>query len=250
MAAAKNRYLSDDHEDFTVSDRDALISVLQGLARKNVVLSGAFNSGADLLLTAVLDVDPKENVVYLDVNANEERNQLFLQSKRVIFFSFFDGVKVQWASTAIESGEYEGRKAFLISIPEKLQRVQRRGAFRINTPITNPAICTIPLASGEEVTLPLVDICVEGIGVILPSTPVPEIQKYAEFKKCRIEHEDLGVVEATLVVQSIWEVTLKNGSKSPRAGLEFVDIRAGTQSVIQRYVYKLERIVIATSKEK
>ena len=155
---------------------------------------------------------------------------------------------MQWASSAVESAEFEGRRAFRVAIPEKLQRIQRRGSYRVNTPITNPVMCWVPIRPDHEVDLPLVDICVEGIGVILPSTPEPAIQKYAEFKNCRIEHPDLGVVVVTLIVQNVWEVTLKNGSKSPRAGLEFVDIQAGTESIIQRFVYKMERILIATSK--
>ena len=63
MNAAKNRYVSDDHEDFTVDDRDAIVTILRGLTRKGVVLSGAFNAGMDVLLTAVLDVEPKEDVI-------------------------------------------------------------------------------------------------------------------------------------------------------------------------------------------
>ena len=96
--------------------------------------------------------------------------------------------------------------------------------------------------------MPLVDICAEGIGVILPSGPEPEFEKYAEFKKCTLEHEDLGVVEVDLVFKTFWEVTLVNGTKSQRAGLEFDDIPTRIQSIIQRYVYKLERLLIATSK--
>jgi c-di-GMP-binding flagellar brake protein YcgR len=36
-------------------------------------------------------------------------------------------------------------------------------------------------------------------------------------------------------------VTLRNGNKSLRAGCQFIDMRPNIQSMIQRYIIKLER---------
>lgn len=243
---AINKYMSDDHEDFTVSDRDAIANLLRGLARRNVTLSGTFNSGLDVLLTGVLGVDAQAGVAYLDVNANEERNQAFLKSPRVVFFAFADGAKIQWSSQEIERAEFEGGPAFRIPLPARLQRIQRRSAFRVGTPITHPVLCHIPVAPGREIALPLVDICVEGIGVALPAEPEPAIEKNARFRNCRLDHADLKIAGLTLSVQNIWDVTLKNGHVIQHAGLGFVDIAQRDQPVIQRYVFKLERQKIAT----
>lgn len=238
---ATNKYMSDDHEDFTVADREAIGNILRGLARQNITLSGTFNAGLDVLLTGVLGVDSRAGVVYLDVNANEERNQEFLKSPRIVFFAFADGAKIQWSSFAIERTQFEGGPAFRIPLPEKLQRIQRRSAFRVGTPITHPVICHIPVAPDREIALPLVDICVEGVGVALPAEPEPAIEKNARFKGCRLEHADLKIAGLTLSVQNIWDVTLKNGHVIQHAGLEFVDIGQRDQPAIQRYVFKLER---------
>jgi flagellar brake protein len=241
-------YVSDNDDEFAIYNRDDIVMILQGLAQKHVPLSATFNAGMEVLLTEVLDVDGKAGAVYLDVNSNEEFNQDLLQSKRITFNAFFSGAKVMWTSTAVQSAEYEGRKAFRLVLPDRVQRIQRRGSFRVNTPIINPVICQIPISKTETLTAPLFDICVEGIGLVLPSPPEPAIQKFAEFKNCKIEHPDLGVIVVTLYVKSIWEITLKNGNKAQRAGLEFADISTGTQSVIQRFVHKMERQLIATSK--
>lgn len=241
---ARNKYLSDDHSDFTVSGRESIIFILNELARKNVPLSGVFNQGREVLLTGVLGVDTKKNTVYLDVNANEERNQQFLMSPRVIFHATDAGAKIQWACQSIESTAYGGYKAFRIQIPETLQRIQRRNVFRISTPIIHPVICHIPLTPEREIALPLVDICIEGIGVTLPSPQEPAIERNAQFKNCRLEHEHLAVAELTLSVQNLWDVTHLNGTTSRHAGMEFVDIRPKDQSAIQRFVYQLERLKI------
>ena len=250
MAVDKNSYLPKHQEKFTVHAHDAIVMILLGLARKNVNLSVEFNSGADLLLSVVLDVDPENDVVYFDVSANEKLNHRLLFSREANFLAIYDGAVVQWASTGVSSDEIDGRRAFRVTIPKKLHYVQRRDSYRVDTPIANPVICLMPMTDGREVSLRLVDICVGGISVILPSDPEPAIKESAEFQNCRITHHDLGIVTVTLIARSFWEVTLKNGNKSRRAGLEFVDLRAETQSMIQRFVYRLERRLIATTKVK
>lgn len=248
MATAKNRYLSDDHSDFTVDGRDAIVHLLRSMVGRDIVLCGAFNGGREVLLTAVLEVDPGQGIVYLDINANEERNQLFRASTRVVFFANFDGARVQWASSAIADDQYDGRQAFRIEIPETLQRIQRRTSYRVNTPVTDPVMCRVPIAEGE-VELRLVDISVEGVGVLLPSSVEHAIRKGAMFERCRLEHPELGSVMIAVTVQNVWETELKNGTKSPRAGLEFLSIETGGQAKIQRFVYKMERLLHDTSKE-
>jgi c-di-GMP-binding flagellar brake protein YcgR len=249
MATAKNRYMSDDHEDFTVDGRDAVVHVLRGMVRKDIVLSGAFNGGREVLLTAVLEVDTELGVVYLDINANEERNQLIRQTKRIIFFANFDGAKVQWASSSIDDDIFDGRKAFRIEIPEKLQRIQRRTSYRVNTPVTNPVTCRIRTAEDRDIQLRLVDISVDGIGVIVPGSFKEDIQKNMEFRNCTIEHSELGTVTVALSVQSLWEVDTRNGDKSQRAGLEFASFQGRAQSNIQRFIFKMEQLLRDTSKE-
>ncbi len=68
------------------------------------------------------------------------------------------------------------------------------------------------------------------------------------FRDCTIEHPDLGLLEVSLFVKSIWEITLANGSKALRAGLEFTHPDPKVQAKIQKFVYKLERHMIANQK--
>lgn len=243
--ATKNSVASIDDEDFTVADRDEIVRLLSGLARNKVTLSAVFNSGKDILLTAVLEVDAAQDTILLDTSANSMSNEQLLHSQRTIFHSFSEGVKIQWVSSSIGSASYEGNKAFRITIPEKMQRIQRRGFYRVNTPIINPLLCQVTLAPDRVVDLVLVDICAEGIGVILPGDTV--LERGAQFADCKLHLPEIGTVEVALFVRSTWEVVLKNGSKSPRAGLEFAAIRPATQARIQRYINKLERSRIAAA---
>ena len=241
---SKNNVHSDDDKKFTVTDHTEIIRILRGLARGLDTVSAIYHGGSDIMLTAVLDIDPQQNIVYLDTNVSEATNNRLRASKRTIFVSVTDGVKVQWVSTEINFTEFEGRGAFSIAIPETLQRVQRRGLFRINTPLINPLMCKIQITENLTVDVALVDICAEGIGILLPDPLVTELERGARFEQCSINFPEIGVVPMTLIVQSVWEITLKNGSLSRRAGLEFADMRSSSQSKVQRYINTLQRIRI------
>lgn len=241
--------MEEDDDEFTVRNRDDIIGILRDLARRFATLSAVFNHGNDILLTEVLDVDPEQNVAFIDTNVNAESNNGLLASTRTIFVAVDSTATVRWVSEHVLDGKFEGRRAFKIAIPASLRRIQRRGVFRVATPITNPVMCRVPLLKGKFVDLVLVDICIEGVGVILPTREFAELDRGAQLKNCTIALPEIGVIDVTLIVKSVWEVVLKNGSKSKRAGLEFVGIKPGVQSMVQRYVHRLDCLRIATMKD-
>ncbi len=242
MAEEKKHEIdTDDAEKFIVKSRVEILRILRKLAHEMDIVSAVFHGGKDVLITAVLGIDPEVDVIYLDTNASSVYNDPLLSSKRTIFVCAKDGVKVQWISTEVEMVEYQGREAFRVAIPETLKHVQKRGLFRIDTPVIDPVMCKIQIEEENSVQVPLVDICAEGIGVILPEPPVEEIQKGAIFENCALILPEIGVVPVTLIVMGVWKATLKNWEVSHRAGLEFVDIRSGIQSRVQRYINLLQR---------
>ncbi|MCG2586873.1 flagellar brake protein [Massilia sp. TS11] len=241
-------YVSDNDEEFSVYDEDVIAMNLLNLAKRATPLNATFNGGSDVLVTVVLDVDRRAGQMYLDINANDMFNQQLLASRRVMYHALHDGVKLLWHGNSVVMDDYEGQRAFRIPLPDRLQRIQRRGAYRVKTPITNPVLCKIQIDATREVTMPLFDICVEGVGVVVPQPVDPAIQKMVLFKNCKLSHEELGEVEVTVLVKALWEVTRHNGTKVQHAGLEFVNIPLQRQTQIQRFVHKLERQMIATMK--
>jgi flagellar brake protein len=241
---------SDDDKKFIVNNRKEILRILRGLAQDMATVSAVFSAGKDILLTAVVAVDPESDVIYLDTNSNNIYNDPLIRSKRTIFVSVRDGARIQWISTEVGMAEYDGREAFRVPIPETLRHVQKRGLFRIETPRISPVMCTIPLTPEVAIKVPLVDICAEGIGVTLPENAADEIEKGATFENCSLDLPEVGIVPVNLVVTGVWEITLKNGAKSRRAGFGFVDAKSATQSRVQRYINVLQRNRITNKTER
>lgn len=241
--------LTADSDDtrFLVHHRLEIARILRGLAQRNEMVSAFFNGGKELLLTSILAVDPDKNSVLLDYGSNEVLNQHILAAEKIIFVTSLDSVKVQFVTTHIETARFEGRDAFRIALPQQVLQLQRREYYRLTTPIISPLKCQVPLPDGRSVEVPLSDIGAGGIGIIIGSPPGTTLKSGEVFPGCRISLPGVGILEATLRIQSTFEVTLKNGNKVLRSGCQFVDMRPAMQSLIQRYIIKLERERIASS---
>ncbi len=236
-----------DDSRFLVHHPVEILRILRGLAHRNEMVSAFFNGGKDLLLTSILDVDASSHSVLLDYGSNEALNQRILASEKIIFVTALDSVKIQFVTNRITTDRFEGRPAFRIGVPEQVLQLQRREYYRLTTPIVNPLKCVIPLGEGAFEEVALADISAGGIGIVIGNPAGFQFEPGQIYPGCRIILPAIGTLEATLRIQSIFEVTMKNGHKTLRGGCQFLDLRPAMQSLIQRYIIKLERERIANA---
>lgn len=230
----------DDFSKFSVNWKKEIVFILRAIMEKNELLSAHFDHGRNFILTSILDVDADDEELILDVGSDDALNSRILGSDRIVFVTSHDKVKVQFSASRIEKTRFEGRDAFRVALPESLIKLQRREYFRVTTPIANPLKCIVPIDKERRVGMVVVDISIGGIGVVLPHTETA-IEKGMTFQGCHLELPDIGNISATLIIRSVFETTLRNGQPSKRAGCEFVDLSANMQSMIQRYIIKIER---------
>ncbi len=236
-----------DDSRYLVHSHLEIVRTFRGLINRNELVSAFFNAGNELLLTSILAVDADAKTIMLDYGSNSTVNERILKSEKIIFVTSLDSVKVQWVSNHVDSDTFEERNAFRIAIPPQILRLQRREYYRLTTPVINPLKCKILTAEGDTFEVALADISAGGIGVIVAQPVDVKFEVGAIFPGCRVELPGVGTAEFTLSIQSLWEVTMKNGNKSLRAGCQFIDMRPGMQAMIQRYIIKLERERIANA---
>lgn len=238
---------STDDSRFLVTNRLEITRILRGLIQRTEMVSAFFNSGNDLLLTSVLDVNPEEGTVVLDCGSNSDLNQRIQRADKIIFVTALDRVKVQFNSLGVEPATFEGKPAFIIPLPAQVLRLQRREYYRLTTPIINPLICKVSLDGGETAEFPIIDISAGGVGIILGNSAELPLSVGSTYPGCRITLPGVGQLELTLSIQSLFEVTMKNGGKSLRSGCQFVNLHPSMETLIQRYIVKLERERINTA---
>jgi c-di-GMP-binding flagellar brake protein YcgR len=230
----------DGVSSFTVNWKKEIVYILRAVMEKTELVSAYFNRGESFILTSIVAVDPDEELVFLDLGANEVFNKKILDSERIVFVTAHDKVKVQFVGHWIEKVQLGGRDVFRIELPKSLIKLQRRDYYRVTTPIVNPLKCIVLMDGRHKAEMVVADISIGGVGVVLPSVDAA-VEPGMIFNECSLVLPEIGNIMATLEILNVFEVTLRNGLKSKRAGCQFVNLSANMQSMIQRYIIKVER---------
>lgn len=239
-----------DEEQYIVHNPKEVMQILTHLLKQKANLKASFNHGADVYLTTIISVDDKNHTVHLDIGRDEDFNRRLIASQSVVF-SKEDDVKIKWTSNHITEVSLKDGKAIKIALPKDLVRLQRREFYRFATPIVNPVSCLLPIpdeVNAEDVKvleLMLVDVSLGGIGVVVSDPVDPALQVGASFDSCKISFPDVGVTNLTLKVKNSMPIHTKDGQIKHRIGLQYIEPSRGNEGLINRYVFILERQVIA-----
>ncbi|GAO35929.1 hypothetical protein SCT_1326 [Sulfuricella sp. T08] len=230
--------LDDKHESrFLLNNEADIRALLNKLQKKRSHVTGHFDNSYHIFSTCLLEVG--ETSVILDDVSDEAISQRILACSRLHFSSVYAGVPVSFVSPQIEHCLFEGAAAFSIPIPSVVRWPQRRELFRVPTPVGKPVLCEIALNNGEIARNPLSDISVGGIGMLTQASS-PSLKEGALFGGCHINLPGFGELTSDIRICSSADITLRNGNPARRYGCQFIDLPQQEQSLLQRYVTKLE----------
>lgn len=230
----------DEYSEYLLHSPREILAVLRQVAEQGDLVTLYFNSGKDFLLTTLLAVS--DQGILLDRGSSEEMNRRALSADKIFCITRHAKVKLQFILTGVRLDEHEGRSVFAATLPATLLRLQRREYFRLNTPINRPLICHIPLADADgNIAIHqhnVFDISLGGVALQAGSITFEAEQ---EFPECTLALPEIGVITTTLKVLNLYEVTLRNGQRSQRAGCQFIGLPPASQNLIQRYIVRIER---------
>lgn len=250
--------LLSDSEDgqFSIRSKREILSILKGIAQEGSRAVLYYDEGNDFILTTLLKVN--EHGMWLDIGSIAASNQRILHSNKIIFIGSRHHVKVQFVVNRIENALLENCPVFYLPLPESLLRIQRREYFRLTTPASNPLSCIIPISppisiiepdiatSKREVTI--MDISGGGIALVCEAHDT-DLHPGNIYADCKIPLPGVGTISATVKVKNSFEVTLRNGQISKRAGCEFIYLSGEAATLLQRYVTYLQTEAARTQAE-
>jgi c-di-GMP-binding flagellar brake protein YcgR len=215
--------------------------MLTGFARERDPFSVQFGGGQEMFLTTLLAVEPHKAQLIFDCSGSAETNQKFLGSERNVFVGRPAGIHVQFVTGTAREIKYEGGKAFAVTVPKHVVRLQRREYFRIETPRVRPLLFIGRLPGGSLLSLPAHDISVAGIGLTATAQPA-DIEVGMVLENCRFSlPEDEHDLFFRATVRHITARESRGGIHQWRIGLQFADLPGNAETRIQRYIARLER---------
>ncbi|MFA9275808.1 MAG: flagellar brake protein [Candidatus Aquirickettsiella gammari] len=234
---------TENQSPYQVESRREIIAILRGFREKNQLISMYINNGAEAFITSVLEVDDANNTVIIDSASSNEANQRIVEASQVFFDGLLDKISIQFSSSRLQRTIFEGRPALLMPMPPTLIRLQRRENYRINTPVSTPIKCLIPIeveSIAQIGKFSMVDISCGGVA-ILDDQRLLNITTGTRYTDCQISLPSIGTLETTLEIRNSQDLTLLNGKTTRRIGCEFINLSSRTLASVQRYIMNLER---------
>ena len=225
---------------FFVTGRQPVAFLLAGMQKAGVHFSVQF--GQEIFLTSILHVSVEDSRLVFDCSGSALVNRHYLQSARSVFMGRPDGIHIQFSVGEVAELIYAGAQAFSSALPERVLRLQRRESFRIETPKVRPLVFFGHLPDGSLLHLPVHDLSIGGLGLIAPiDLPLlPERGMVLSRCHCVLHSEDRQVF-FNASVRHVTNVEGRNGQRHWRIGLQFADLSASDEIVLQRYIVQMER---------
>lgn len=230
---------SEERNRYLVRHAAEVQRVLREVMLDKGIVTAYADDGRERMLTTIVALDPVGRSVFLDCGADEGMNARLVTCREVILSTTHDGVRVQFTSPPLERVHHRQAEALRAAMPEELLRLQRREYYRLVTSLVDPIKCLIPTGQGELVAT-VVDLSVGGVGIIAYKPDV-HLEPGLVYHGCRITLPALYPQAVSLTVRSTFEVTLRNGRRSHRAGCQFIDLPPGLETALQRYIIRAER---------
>ena len=230
---------SEDADRYLVRHAGEIERVLREVMRDKAIVAAYGENGKDFLLTSIVAVEPKEGAVYLGYGPDERLNGQLLAAGNVTFATTHDQVRVQFSCTRVERVVHDNEPAFRIAMPRELLRLQRREYYRLVTSVVNPVKCMINTEHGMLEAV-VVDISIGGVGVLAYQN-TGDLIAGETYHGCRISLPGSGEFALSLAVCTTFEITLKNGRHTQRAGCQFIDLPPSVETEIQRYIIRVDR---------
>jgi len=203
------------------------------------------DSGQQFFLTTILSIDEENQRLLLDPPGQTTLLQPALNAAQGTMTTQVDRVKIQWRMPPLRVEQHDGRPALATALPTRILRLQRREFFRIETPKLSPLRCKFARvhADGraEAFDFPLFDI--SGGGMCLTG-PISHADKFALgelFADCRLDIPGESVLSVNIRIREISRIETATNEQQLRLGCEFINLPGTRQTLIERYITRLER---------
>lgn len=229
-----------EHEKYWISQPLEIEHILRELRRLDSPVSIYAEPGGASALSRVIDVDGNTRTFLLDYGPDAAINEHIVQSRSLTLVTNHEGIQIQFSIPKPLKVGYQGRHAWRIPLPDRLLRLQRRESYRLCTSLAHPIRCQIPTTTGLLETT-LLDISLGGVA-ILAYEGGRLLEAGLVIQGCRIALPDeVGELGCNLRIVNTFDIRLRNGRLSHRAGCEFVNLPASAETQIQRFILRTER---------
>jgi c-di-GMP-binding flagellar brake protein YcgR len=238
----------DDDQQYRVTSAAEILSELRAAMAQRALLTLNFGGERECALSTLLEVDTAGSTLTLDACQNPLDQKKVLAAPALTLETAVHRIRVRFTSGRPAPVTFEGRPAMQIAVPAAMIRIQRREAYRIETPVNEIVNCrfTHPALQNREIMLRVADLSVKGMGLTADNGLWPA-EPGTVIKDCRIDLPQTGVVNCDSLIVRVFDAP-HSGKQRLWIGCQFVQLPGGAATLLQRYILMLERARLARSR--
>jgi c-di-GMP-binding flagellar brake protein YcgR len=239
---------NEDDQRFRVTAATEILSEMRAAMAQRALLTLRFGNRGECALSTLLEVDAAGNTLTLDACQSPLDQQKVLAAHALTLETAVHRIRIRFTSGRPAPSIHRGRPAMQIALPQVIVRVQRREAYRIETPVNEIVNCRFrhPVLENREVMLRVADLSVSGMGLTADAGLWPA-EPGTVIKDCRIDLPENGVINCDSLVVRVHE-NPRTGKQRLRIGCQFLQLPNGAGTLLQRYILALERARLARSR--
>jgi c-di-GMP-binding flagellar brake protein YcgR len=233
---------SNEFAPYTTTDPLEIASILSSLRDRHARASIYFNAQPGSILTNILAVNATASSFVFDLDSDPVRNEALLTGRKLAWQTTVDGVKIEFGTEAARQITFTDGHALEAPMPSSVLRLQRRNAFRAATPTARPISCLIDSDGlGEkEIKTRILDISALGLSLLVDTT-ILSVADRKILPRVRIELPGFGEIRCGMEIRYAIDPGRRFPSHYRRCGVQFKELAAADQVLIQRYIISLER---------
>ncbi len=233
---------------YRTTSQAEILGELRGVVAQGSLLTIRYGSDDECALSKLLHLDATRKTLILDVCQNALDAKRVLAAHALTIETEVSRIRIRFESGRATPVTHEGLPAMQIGVPASLLRIQRREAYRIDTPVNEIVNCRFPhpVLKNRELVLRVADLSVKGMG-ITAACGQWAAEQGSVIKECRIDLPGTGVVNCDSLIVRVFEPP-HIGKQRLWIGCQFLRLPGGAGTLLQRYILDLERARLARAR--
>ncbi|MCQ8116514.1 flagellar brake protein [Methylomonas rosea] len=240
--------------DYAIFTQKQIVNYLTEIQQRNCILSARYGADNQAFLTAIVQIDPKRNILAIDVAPKQELTDRLLLSDRVHFSTQVDGIEAAFHGVNIKLAQGKHGAVLTMPLPDRLHWRQRRNYYRVKVPQSHVGTyCQFGFnmtdANGEQISLvkifKLMDIGLCGLALCNPDHDLQQNLASVEADSCTLFLHDQEHHHADVGLRAKYSIDVKTStiSTAHRIGFQFTAISPAFESSVQIYMQSIERML-------
>jgi c-di-GMP-binding flagellar brake protein YcgR len=226
---------------FLIKNQKQIMHNLSLLIKQKCLFTVHFGEKNESFLTALLDIDNKNNQLIFDRGPKEYLNSMLLASAKSVFSSNYNGIKVSFSGSNITKTSYLNQPVLSLPLPESLKWLERRNYYRVKIPISSKARCSVPMDDNNLAEFKLFDISLSGFSFINESATLSDLLiPDTQFDDGHLLLPDIGEGKISFVIRHNILLNPSKPDTLQRIGCEFTAVAPAFESSIQRFMQSIE----------